>query len=218
MIAARNVAMGSLHVEPLGIDVIETWSAPGDGMIGLSLLDQFRLTLDLERPALIIARSGIAQATEEKKGAAATVPLRYANGALFVRLRVADQRVWANLDTGTPENRVSLRLARTLAKAAPSLDSQASSHDFKVAVGDTARRVHSLYVQRSLPVQLLGSTPPVAFGWDHVLGSSTLDTQISPGFSFEVSVVLGMLFFDQYTRVTIDYARALLTLEEKAKP
>ncbi len=189
-----------------------------DGLIGGANFKHSVVTLDFTHNQLVVSTGPKATAPPPAPGdALMTVPFHYYDGYIFVKVRLADEQHthWALLDTGCePVGVLSLITARRLAKAQRK-DAYAEVRvNQRIGVGTTDTSFSALVFRFAVDLTMKRSAGvPFFMEMNPIFGASLVDSQVSPGFNFQICGIVGIPYLTSARRVTIDYPARTLTLE-----
>ncbi len=204
-----------------GVDVSTVERTAGDitdGLIGGANFKHSVVTLDFAANRMVVATGPHAAAPTPTTGdATMTVPFHYYQGYIFVKVHLASRKraQWALLDTGCePLGVLSLMTARHLAKS-QSRDAYAEvTVNQRIGVGTTNTSFTALVFRFAVDLSLKKSAGvPFFMEMNPIFGASLIDSQVSPGFNFQICGIVGIPYLTNARRVTIDYPARVLTLE-----
>ncbi len=204
-----------------GVDVSTVERNAGDltdGLIGGANFKHSVVTLDFVDNRLVVTTGPKAAPPPPAQGdALMTVPFHYYDGYIFVKVRLADQKTteWALLDTGCePVGVLSLITAKELAKAQRKDSYVEVRINQRIGVGTTDTSFSALVFRFAVDLSLKRSGGvPFFMEMDPIFGASLVDSQVSPGFNFQICGIVGIPYLTSARRVTIDYPSRTLTLE-----
>ncbi|HLK58381.1 MAG TPA: aspartyl protease family protein [Chthonomonadaceae bacterium] len=237
---ADSLALGDLMLRAVPIHAVHRDLGIADGILGVSSLSQYVVTLDFTEHMVVLARGKSAQTPTSPGRRVVQIPFHLLGGNILVPLQVEGRAIWAMVDTGASAD---LLLSMDLAHRIASERAPDACREMVMpgggGVGSTVPSQRMLMFRDPVEVRLgeihktspgistpaagagLSTTPssarsgekPFANALTMVAGSAMLDRQVSPAYGFEIGAILGMHALSQATRVTFDYPHRLLTLE-----
>ena len=143
------------------------------------------------------------------------IPFKYINGLIFLSCEIEGQSCWAMLDTGSQGSYMSEHVAKLLPKQAGVLQ----KIDIRT-VGLGVSKTKPIYTQWEHPVTVNIATITNSFSLNliNAISNTSIDEQFSKSFGFEVSIVLGMPFIEQFSHIIINYRTKSLILVADVDP
>ncbi len=213
---AQRLMLGPLMLGGVNVVLDHDLSPRDDCTLGTEIFLHYRVTLDFAAKTMTLSRGGVSAAAVKDS---LSVPFREDAGKLYIPVRALGRSVWAMLDSGSDGNEMALSLAKSAAAQFPAGGSKELTLDGKIGAGDPKSKVNALVFEVPLPITL--DTPQAdalpegfKFGTASQFGASFLEESIDKSHKIPATVKLGLPFFLQFRRVTIDYPNHLLTLEQ----
>ena len=214
LLRADTLSLGSVTLNSIPLHVTDGYAGPGDGLFGGTILHDCVVTLDFSSSIMIVSRGPSAKHLALPHSSVSSTPLYFYDSHLFVSTHAGTRRIWALVDTGAETDFFSLDLTHGLSADTPKADWREGSFDSREGIGDSAMSVDYCLTPQVVTLAFDGSSPPATLTQNGLIGQSSLDHQLSPGFDFEVGMMLGVPVLAQHSRVTIDYPHRLLTFED----
>lgn len=212
VLKAGTLSLGDLSYRSIPI-LTSGFSPDGsDGLLGGSTLDDCVITLDYIDGTATLSPAKTASAPLPLPGdQAVALPFRVYRERLFLSVWVNGHPAWAMLDSGAQETVMSLRFAKEQLKGVPKDDYRLGTFRGRTGVGNTDQRTEYAYSRAQSNITL-SDEPPISVQ-TNTFGESSLDRETSPGYDFEIGLLLGASSLTYARRVTFDYPRHLLTFE-----
>lgn len=211
---ADTLDLGSLTLHSIPIRVTDGYDGPGDGLFGGAILNNAAITFDFDSSTMTVAQGAGAKHLALPHSSTASMPLHFYDSHLFVSTHCGKRRIWALVDTGAETDFFSLELTHALSADTSKADWREGTVDTRSGIGDSAMSVDYCLTPQKVTLAFDGSLPPATLIQDGLIGQSSVDHQLSPGFDFEIGMMLGVPVLAQHSRVTIDYPNHLLTFED----
>ena len=212
VLKAGTMSLGDLNYRSIPIYTSGFSPDGSDGLLGGGTLDDCVIALDYIGETATLSPAKTAAAPAPLPGdQVAALPFRVYRDHLFLSVWVNGHPAWAMLDTGAQETVMSLRFAKEQLKDTPKDDYHVGTFHGQSGIGNTDQREDYVYSRAQSNITL-SDQPPISVQTDTV-GISSLDRESSPGFDFEIGLLLGASSFTYARRVTFDYPRHLLTFE-----
>ncbi len=211
---ADTLSLGSITLNSIPLHVTDGYGGPGDGLFGGAILHDYVVTFDFDSSIMIIARGPGAKHLALPHSSVSSMPLHIYDSHLFVSTHSGKRRIWALVDTGAETDFFSLDLTHDLSADTPKADWREGSFDTRSGIGDSAMMVDYCLTPQKVTIAFDGSSPPATLSQNGLIGQSNIDHQLSPGFGFEMGMMLGIPVLSQHSRVTIDYPNHLLSFED----
>ncbi len=212
VLKAGTMSLGDLSYRSIPI-LTSGFSPDGsDGLLGGSTLDDCVITLDYIGGTATLSPAKTAAAPPPLPGdQVAALPFRVYRERLFLSVWVNGHPTWAMLDSGAQQTMMSLRFAKEQLKGVPKDDYHFGTFRGRTGIGDTNQRTDYVYSHDQSHISL-SDQPPISVDTD-TLGESQMDREFSPGYNFEIGLLLGASSLTYARRGTFDYPRHVLTLE-----
>ena len=215
---AHRLTLGPLTLGGVSVAINHDPALRNERTLGTEIFLNYRVTLDFAAKTMTLSRGGGSAATSTFKDSF-SVPFRQDAGLIYIPVRVLDRSVWAVIDSGSPGNFMALSLAKSAAAQLPQADSKELTLDGKFGGGDPKNKVNAFTLRVPLPIfldmpQADALPDSFRFGTASQIGLSFLKETTDEPQGMHAAVMLGLPFFLQFRRVTIDYPNHLLTLEQ----
>ena len=215
---AHRLTLGPLILGGVNVVVDHDPSPRDNCTVGTEIFLHYRVTLDFAAKTMTLSRGGGSAAASALKDSL-SVPFREDAGKLYIPVRALDQSVWAMLDSGSDGNEMALSLAKSAAAQLSESGYKELMLDGKIGSGNSQKKVTALFFKVPFPISL--DTPKAdalpdgfRFGTTSQFGVSFLEESIDKLHKIPSTVKLGLSFFLQFRRVTIDYPNHLLILQQ----
>ncbi len=209
---ARSMTLGGLTLG--GIDTVARKDDAGldNSTLGTQAFERYRVMLDLAQKTLTLARGALPSGAPAG-GEALSIPFRDQGGAILVPVHTLGRAFWAQLDSGSDANSLSLSAARLAAAKLPATESFSRVTSRKIGTGDSHRAFTLMGLKVPVPIALNTVREGLDFSTASMIGGSDIDNQVSPALRTPLGALLGMPFLRQFQRVIIDYPHHMLTLQ-----
>jgi len=212
VLKASTMALGDLRYRSIPIRTMGLSPGGSDGLLGGSTLDDCVITLDYAGGTATLSPGKTAAAPPPLPGdQVAALPFRVYQDRLFLSVWVNNRPAWAMLDTGAQQTMLSLRFAMEQLKGVPKDDYHTGTFRGQSGIGETDQRTNYVY-SRDQSTITLNDQPPISVQTD-TLGESSLDRDVSPGYDFEIGLLLGASSLTYAQRVTFDYPHKQMIFE-----
>lgn len=210
---AHSMTIGSLTLRAVDIAVPSHFIDPlAPCILGLPTFSKYRVTLDFAANTMTLSRGGSPIAAQ-KNDAYISLPFRNDDGKIFLPCEIAGRLTWSELDSGSPLNFLSIRMAKAAAAQIPAQETRSVSTHLGFGVGNTYKTTSLMLLKRMVPISVDSEDTPGVFGTTSQIGMSSYEDDVATSSGIEKEATLGVPFLLQYHRVIIDYPNHMLILQ-----